>query len=135
MKFIGIVGSSHSGARGYAIMKEIINNNKNCTFVSGGAEGVDTVARIVCNNNNVPFIEMKPDGIGWEYYKTRNLRIAEKCDKVYSLAMPLTKQNCFHCEKVGKNSNHEKTAGCYTGKACGNYEVIILDEPSPKVLH
>ena len=49
--------------------------------------------------------------------------IAKYCDKIYSLALPKTKTACYHCGR----DDHEKTAGCWTGKKNGNYEVVILE--------
>ena len=91
---------------------------------------IDSTARSVCKKFEVDFKEFKPDGIGWDANKKRNLQIANYCDKVISFALPFGTTvgvpKCFHCEKAGKDNNHEKTAGCYTGKACGAYEVVIL---------
>ena len=45
---------------------------------------------------------------------------------IVSFALPFKTTKCYHCTNAGRDDNHEKTAGCYTGKANGNYEVIIM---------
>ena len=146
---LGIVGSSKSGVRGYEQIKNIILEHKlqderdlnfvagATTIYSGGGTGTDTNVKKACTELNVPIIEFKPERFGWEEFKKRNLQIAEACDKVISFALPYgttidTKTGepipkCYHCANAGKDDNHEKTAGCYTGKACGNYEVVIIN--------
>jgi hypothetical protein len=136
---LGLVGSSKSGVRGYEQIKNIILEHKlqATTIYSGGGTGTDTNVKNACTELNVPIIEFKPEVFGWEEFKKRNLQIAEACDKVISFALPYgttidTKTGepipkCYHCANAGKDNNHEKTAGCYTGKACGNYEVVIIN--------
>ena len=130
---LGIVGSSKSGVRGYEQIKNIILEHKlqATTIYSGGGTGTDTNVKKACTELNVPIIEFKPERYGWEEFKKRNLQIAEACDKVISFALPFGTTagvpKCYHCANAGKDDNHEKTAGCYTGKACGNYEVVIIN--------
>ena len=130
---LGIVGSSKSGVRGYEQIKNIILEHKlqATTIYSGGGTGTDTNVKKACTELNVPIIEFKPERFGWEEFKKRNLQIAEACDKVISFALPFGTTagvpKCYHCANAGKDDNHEKTAGCYTGKACGNYEVVIIN--------
>ena len=130
---LGIVGSSKSGVRGYEQIKNIILEHKlqATTIYSGGGTGIDTNVKKACTELNVPIIEFKPERYGWEEFKKRNLQIAEACDKVISFALPFGTTagvpKCYHCANAGKDDNHEKTAGCYTGKACGNYEVVIIN--------
>ena len=135
---IGLVGSSKAGARGFGKVSEHVEYwvdltqqaNQDIEFVSGGGAGIDSTARGVCEKLEIDFKEFKPDGYGWEANKKRNLQIADYCDKVISFVLPFgTTANvpkCYHCANAGKDDNHEKTAGCYTGKACGAYEVVIL---------
>ena len=130
---LGLVGSSKSGVRGYEQIKNIILEHKlqATTIYSGGGTGTDTNVKKACTELNVPIIEFKPERFGWEEFKKRNLQIAEACDKVISFALPFGTTagvpKCYHCANAGKDDNHEKTAGCYTGKACGNYEVVIIN--------
>ena len=135
---IGLVGSSKAGARGFGKISEQVEYwmdttqqvHQDIEFASGGGAGIDSTAKAVCEKFEVDFKEFKPDGIGWEANKKRNLQIADYCDKIISFALPFGTTagvpKCNHCEKAGKDDNHEKTAGCYTGKACGAYEVVIL---------
>ena len=141
---IGLVGSSKAGTKGFEEVSKQVEYwmditqqaNQDIEFASGGGVGIDSTARSVCKKFEVDFKEFKPDGYGWEANKKRNLQIADYCDKVISFALPYgttidTKTGepipkCYHCAKAGKDDNHEKTAGCYTGKACGAYEVVIL---------
>ena len=136
---LGIVGSSKSGDRAYEQVKNVIHMAKlhdemglaKMTIYSGGGTGIDQNAKDACKELNMPFIEFKPERFGWEEFKKRNLQIAEACDKVISFALPFGTTagvpKCYHCANAGKDDNHEKTAGCYTGKACGNYEVVIIN--------
>ena len=135
---IGLVGSSKAGTRGFENISKVVEYwvdltqqaNQDIRFASGGGAGIDTTARTVCEKFEVDFKEFKPDGYGWDANKKRILQIAYYCDKVISFALPFgTTPNvpkCYHCTNAGKDDNHEKTAGCYTGKACGAYEVVIL---------
>ena len=71
--------------------------------------------------------EYKAKGVGWDYYRPRNLLIANKCDKVYSIALELIANGtkCYHCKKRGLDNNHFKTAGCWTAQRCKDYEIIV----------
>tara|TARA_B100000929_G_C15413295_1_gene388751 strand:- start:536 stop:934 length:399 start_codon:yes stop_codon:yes gene_type:complete len=132
MIIIGLVGSSKAGSECVNKILEFIMSQdiQSVEFVSGGGKGVDTYAKSVCEKLGVNFKEFKPDRFSWEEFKKRNLQIANYCDKVISFALPFgTTANvpkCYHCANAGRDDNHEKTAGCYTGKACGKYEVIII---------
>jgi len=139
MQYIGFVGSSKADqADTFAIEKAIKMHllkyvNTDTTIVSGGGEGIDTMAIKYAKELDFATIEYKPTSKNWEEYKKRNLQIAEECDKVYSIALALGTSKgwrknvqCYHCKNAGKDTMHEKTAGCYTGRANGNYEVIVV---------
>ena len=139
MQYIGFVGSSKADkADVTAILKSITSKLKeyssaDTTIVSGGGEGVDRIAIDVAKLEEFRTVEYPPTSKNWEEYKKRNLQIAEECDKVYSIALALGTSKgwrknvqCYHCKNAGKDTMHEKTAGCYTGKANGNYEVIVV---------
>ena len=129
-QYIGIVGSSKAR---YIMVVESINvildmyNPKTTTLVSGGADGVDSIAVGIGRKRGYNIIEYKPKGIGWVYYKPRNIEIANKCDKVYSIALELIGNGtkCYHCAKAGLDNNHFKTAGCWTAQRCKEYEVVV----------
>ena len=103
---------------------------KDTVIVSGGGKGVDTIVAQIATELGFPVTEFKATGYGWGEYKKRNLQIADKSDRVISFALPYgsTKgvPKCYHCENAKRDDNHEKTAGCWTGKENGNYEVIII---------
>ena len=141
MQFIGIVGSSTAEqpeANQDNVAKAVHDilsqyNKSDTTIVSGGGEGVDRIAIDVAKLEEFRTVEYPPTSKNWEEYKKRNLQIAEECDKVYSIALALGTSKgwrknvqCYHCKNAGKDTKHEKTAGCYTGKANGNYEVIVV---------
>tara|TARA_Y100000310_G_C20454462_1_gene702381 strand:- start:395 stop:826 length:432 start_codon:yes stop_codon:yes gene_type:complete len=140
-KFIGIVGSSTAEkpeANQDNIAKSVhsilmLYDKSDTCIVSGGGEGVDTIAITVAKQKGFSTLEYPPTSKNWEEYKKRNLQIANKCEKIYSIALALGTSKgwrknvkCYHCKNAGKDTNHEKTAGCYTGKANGNYEVIVV---------
>ena len=141
MQFIGIVGSStaeqpeaNQDNVARAVHRILSQYNKSdTTIVSGGGEGVDRIAIDVAKLEEFRTVEYPPTSKNWEEYKKRNLQIAEECDKVYSIALALGTSKgwrknvqCYHCKNAGKDTMHEKTAGCYTGRANGNYEVIVV---------
>ena len=135
MQFIGTVGSSKADKADVVnILKTIASKLKeyspaNTTIVSGGGEGIDTMCIEVAKKLHFKTIEYKPTSKDWEEYKKRNLQIANKCDKIISFALELgtlSKRKCYHCARAGRDNNHEKTAGCYTGYKNGNYEVVIV---------
>ena len=141
MQFIGIVASSTAEkpeANQDNVAKAVHDilsqyNKSDTTIVSGVGEGVDRIAIDVAKLEEFRTVEYPPTSKNWEEYKKRNLQIAEECDKVYSIALALGTSKgwrknvqCYHCKNAGKATMHEKTAGCYTGKANGNYDVIVV---------
>ena len=133
---IGIVGSSHAGENNVGWLSEHLAklNPETDTVVSGAGKGVDTMIARLAKAKGFKVIEFPPDkqskewlaGDYWAEFKKRNLQIAKESDRVVSFALPFKTTKCYHCANAGKDDNHEKTAGCYTGKANGNYEVIIM---------
>jgi len=137
MIYIGIVGSSkvgwdinnHNTIKVIESIHTILDryDNQDTTIVSGGAHGVDSLAVIVARFRKYNIIEYKPNEYNWNGYKKRNLLIANKCDKVYSIALPIISNGirCYHCAKVDRDDNHYKTAGCWTAQRCNEFEVVI----------
>ena len=130
MKYIGIVGCSVG--RWITCADPIMSilgkyNPQDTTIVSGGAYGVDRIAVKIANKLWFNVIEYLPKGIGWQYYMPRNLLIANKCDKVYSVALSLIGNGtkCYHCARAGLDNNHFKTAGCWTALRCKDHEVVV----------
>lgn len=122
---IGIVGSSKAqDSISVPVIVEIMKKYPEDTvFVSGGANGIDCGVRVACEILERELIEHLPKTEDWKEYKKRNELIADECDKIYSIALPKTSIACYHCGR----GDHEKTAGCWTGKKNGNYEVVILE--------
>ena len=139
MQYIGFVGSSKADkcdvesivkAIKIQLLKYPVDST---TIVSGHGEGIDIMSIKSAKEMGFKTIEYIPTCKNWEEYKKRNLQIAEECDKVYSIALALGTSKgwrknvqCYHCKNAGKDTMHEKTAGCYTGRANGNYEVIVV---------
>ena len=135
MQYIGFVGSSKADkcdvesivkAIKIQLLKYPVDST---TIVSGHGEGIDIMSIKSAKEMGFKTIEYIPTSKNWEEYKKRNLQIANKCDKIISFALELgtlTKRKCYHCSRAGRDNNHEKTAGCYTGYKNGNYEVVIV---------
>ncbi len=125
-RIIGIVGSSNMPINDDAeefILKIIKEIPLYDVIVTGDASGVDFLVRTLCieNNRMCSPIYSKEQNFN-NGYKKRNQIIADYCDKITSVALPVTKTPCYHCGR----DDHERTGGCYTGKLNGNYEVRIF---------
>jgi len=81
------------------------------TIVTGGAKGVDSIAGNVALLNHFAYKPIFPMGIGWEANKKRNLEIANECDKLFCISIPVHDKKCYHHDPP---QEHQKTAGCYT---------------------
>uniref|UniRef100_A0AAT9J7K3 ORF11 n=1 Tax=Nitrosopumilaceae spindle-shaped virus TaxID=3065433 RepID=A0AAT9J7K3_9VIRU len=82
-------------------------------IISGGAKGVDTIALDVAKSLGFETLVYKPDYETWQSYKKRNLQIANDCDELHCISVPVHKTKCYHHEDP-EERNHEKTAGCWT---------------------
>lgn len=80
-------------------------------IISGAAKGVDTIALEVAKDIGFVTQEYKPEKEDWEFYKKRNLQIANDCDELYCFSVGVRKVKCYH---HNPSQNHEKTAGCWT---------------------
>jgi len=124
-KIIGIVGSSKvTDDQCVDVIKDILQSYPNNTvFVTGDAFGIDFAVRKTCKIMKKTCSVIYSKTRYWDDgFKIRNEIIAKYCDKIISIALPFDKISCYHCNR----DDHEKTAGCYTGKINGNYEVRIL---------
>ena len=83
------------------------------TIISGGAKGVDTIAHEIALPLGFAVKPILPLGIGWKFNKARNIEIAEECDELICISVPVHTQKCYHHVEP---QNHEKTAGCWTLK-------------------
>lgn len=79
--------------------------------ISGGADGVDKIAIEVAKGLGYETKEFFPEAHTWPGFKVRNKRIANKCDKLVCISIPVHRQKCYHHKSA---QDHEKTAGCWT---------------------
>ena len=134
-KHIGMVGSSKVSLDN-EVARNVVRRElekfdiKDTVIVSGAGNGIDSIVAQIAKAIGFTIIEYAAKGYGWAVYKKRNEQIAEKSDRIISFALPFgsTKgvDKCYHCENAKRDDNHEKTAGCLTGKLHGNYEVVII---------
>jgi hypothetical protein len=110
------------------------HSTMNTIVMSGGAKGVDTMAIEIAKGLGFLTKIIKPEVEDWNDvdgkigYKTRNLKLAKECDKLYCFSVPVRKTKCFHHKQP---QNHEKTAGCWTANKVLEdnkpVELIILE--------
>jgi len=86
-------------------------------IISGGAKGVDTLSLEVAKDLGFKTEDYKPEKNEWEFYKKRNLQLAENCDELYCFSVSVRKTKCYHHDPP---QNHEKTAGCWTTNMAKN---------------
>ena len=86
-------------------------------IISGGAKGVDAMALEVAKDIGFKTQEYKSEKEQWEYYKKRNLQIANDCDELYCFSVSVRKTKCYHHNPP---QSHEKTAGCWTLEKAAN---------------
>lgn len=124
-EIVGIVGSSQADFSTYLdqVKKIVLDIPLDSIIVTGDANGIDYLVRRICiiNDRTHSIIYSKSSNFE-DGYKKRNEIIASYADRIISIALPKSTKACYHCNR----DDHEKTAGCYTGKLNGNYEVIIL---------
>ena len=111
------------------VLKEY--NPLETVVLSGGAVGVDRVAEAVAIELGIETEIYMPEQPSQLWYLARNRAIANMATRVISIVNPLKEVKCYHCDKWGKNDNHEVTGGCYTGKHFSmstphEYEVIVI---------
>lgn len=94
----------------------------NVMIISGGAEGVDKIAIEVAKNLGYETDVYLPKVKKWDPptkngYKARNIQIANECNELFCIAMPLHQKEskCYHHKKL---EDHQKTAGCYVRDLC-----------------
>ncbi len=115
---IAIVGTSHAmteneerEVRQFCAMILKDFDPTQTTIVTGGAKGVDSIAGNVALLNHFAYKPLFPMGVGWEANKRRNIEIADECDKLFCISIPVHDKKCYHHNPP---QDHEKTAGCYT---------------------
>jgi len=96
-------------------------------IISGDAKGVDSIALEVAKGLGFKTDLYKTEINEWMPshgkigYKKRNLQIANDCDELHCISVPVHKTKCYHHDEP---QEHEKTAGCWT--AC---KVFEMDKP------
>ena len=129
---VGIVGSSKAvESQCLPYVKALIDNlPDNTIFATGDAVGVDSWVATYARIKKRPLTQFFSKNAQWEPdgYKERNMAIANYCDKIFSLALPLNNEvPCYHCAGVSAQViDHQKTAGCWTGLQNGNYKVVVM---------
>jgi hypothetical protein len=108
----------------------IANLPLHIVIITGDADGVDEIVRDVCRSVGRDYSVIFSKEDNWkDGYEKRNRIIADYADKIFSVVLPLDKNNpepCYHCKLIGRDSNHTKTAGCWTGYKNKNYEVVVI---------
>lgn len=119
---VAIVGTSHAMTENEErdVRKEIELilkdfNPFKTTIISGGAKGVDSIAQAIGLINHFAIKPILPMGFGTKANLARNVEIAEECDKLFCISIPVHDKKCYHHDPP---QDHEKTAGCYTLKIC-----------------
>src|SRR5690348_1398344 len=82
-------------------------------IISGGAKGVDSISLEIAKSLGYTTVVYEPINKTWTSFKERNLIIAQECDQLFCLSVPVHKTRCYHHFVP---QNHEKTAGCWTMK-------------------
>lgn len=80
-------------------------------ILSGGAKVVDKLVVEIAEGLGYKTQEFIPLFKNWQYYKRRNLDIANVCDELTCFTVKTHKQKCYHHNTP---QDHEKTAGCWT---------------------
>lgn len=125
---VGIVGSEEAKftslgrGRAYQIIIELLCRPGVTEVVSGGCHlgGIDEWAIEIGREMELPFTEFLPRQKSWEWYKVRNIQIAERSTEVHCITvkqLPATYRGmrfplCYHC----KADDHVKSGGCWTMK-------------------
>ena len=73
------------------IIRSEINRLKPTEIISGGAEGVDTFAEEVANELGLKKTIFLPEKKCWEFFKKRNIQIANECDQLLRIASDRSK--------------------------------------------
>lgn len=117
---VAIVGTSHNmteneerDVRQFCAMILQDFDPTQTTVVTGGAKGVDSIAGNVALLNRFAYKPIFPMGFGTKANLARNMEIANECDKLFCISIPVHEKKCYHHDPP---QEHEKTAGCWTMK-------------------
>lgn len=130
---IGIVGAEEAKftPKGIRAAKGLIRSllEPGDVVVSGECHlgGIDIWAREIAQELGLMFIGCPPEAHSWEYYKARNIRIAELSDYVVCIAADVYPLDftgmrfprCYHCKR--DPFSHIKSGGCWTTKYARNH--------------
>ena len=133
---VGIVGSEAAKFTSYGegaargVISEILNKPGVTEVVSGACHlgGIDIWAVEAAKSRRLLYKEFPPLHHSWEYYKSRNLAIVERSDKIHCITVDFLPEDfkgmrfelCYHC----KTKDHIKSGGCWTMK-----QAIIRGKP------
>ncbi len=143
---IGIVGSEEAKfipitkAKAYIEINKWLDQFPKIQYICSGEchlGGVDIYARQIALARGIKFIPYPPKKLTWEYYKKRNLQIANNSDIVLCVTVKdyhpgykdLKFESCYHCDKAPKDRRpppHVKSGGCWTAWQCKKQDWIII---------
>ena len=139
VSFLAFVGASVLPSGSAAAVRSVVAgrlaslDSSSVVVVSGGASGVDSIAVDVAKSMGFETLVFAPKTNDWPGFKARNIQIAQKAGSIIVITLPLykggRKGECYHCNRVGKNNQHQVSGGCWTGKLHRNYEVVVLPSP------
>lgn len=108
--------------RARVILTDIISNISVHRVVSGKCHlgGIDIWAIEIAKRLGRDITEYPPKSLSWEWYKKRNLQIANDSDIVHCIAVDVLPDKfkgmlfdlCYHCG----TKDHVKSGGCWTMK-------------------
>jgi len=111
---IAIIGSAKLSVQQFKTAARLIDmiivwessHNPEIIIVSGGADGVDKLAETTAYNRGIRYDIYLPEHQTWEFFKKRNIEIAENCDVLYRIANVDTKTygsgwTADYAEKLG----------------------------------
>ena len=115
---LAIVGTSHAmteneerDVRQFVAMILKDFDPQTTTIVSGGAKGVDNTAQEIALLQGFAVKPIFPMGFGTKANLARNVEIANECDQLFCISIPVHDKECYHHKPP---QDHQKTAGCYT---------------------
>lgn len=139
VSYLAFVGASVLPSGSAAAVRSVVAgrlaslDSSSVVVVSGGATGVDSIAVDVAKSMGFETLVFPPKTHDWPGHKARNIQIAQKAGSIIVIVLPLykggRKGECYHCNRVGKNNQHQVSGGCWTGKLHRNYEVVVLPSP------
>jgi hypothetical protein len=125
---VGIVGSEEAKftplgrGRAYEVIIDLLTRDGVTEVCSGACHlgGIDKMAIQIGLEIGLGIKEFPPERLTWEYYRQRNIEIANYSTEVHCITvdkLPETFRGmrfplCYHCE----TDDHVKSGGCWTMK-------------------